>query len=414
MSDTNTRTKPWILSGSDLSPFHLKIAAMLRFKGIPYKDFPSEGSTLSNIAIQLRLKRLKLGLSKLTYPAFSTLDEFPLVPFLFGPKGENLYDSSAIAQWLDDHAVAKGGRKDASALVNINNHPGQNFLAQLIDDYFDEFGLYMVHHARWKMSAIDNNAGQRLAAEMPALAAPFRPFIANFFSARQVRRCPYLFSVAPEGFHIEGIRRDRIVRPHDDFPATHNLLEDSYLNILRALEPIFATRNYLLGATFTLADASLYGQLGMNLTDPSAAQFIQTHAPHLYRWLLAIHNGDFPMAKAITEGSELQDSLLQDSLLQDVLLQPLLAEIVRIYYPLMTQNEAAYQQHKQAGEILFNEQGFWQGRGLYAGNLDGHEFKSVAKTFQVKVWQNLKQAWNHLPGASKAELLHYFPRLEPS
>lgn len=406
MSDTNISTKPWILSGSELSPFHLKIAAMLRFKGISYKEYPSEGGALDNLLIQLRLKRLKLGLATLTYPQFSDLDEFPLVPFLFGPNGENLYDSSAIAHWLDEHAFAHGGRQDATALVNRNDHADQNFLLQLIDDYFDEFGLYMVHHARWKMSATDNNAGQRLAAEMPMITAPIRPFIANFFSARQVRRCPYLFSVAPEGFHIDGIREDRIVRPHQDFPATHGVLEESYLNILQALEPIFASRNYLLGASFTLADASLYGQLGMNLTDPSAANFIESHAPSLYRWLLAIHRGDFPRSSQKQLTNETAD-------LQDPLLKPLLAEIVRIYYPLMRQNEAAYHQHKQAGETLFNEAAFWQGRGIFSGNLDGHEFKSVVKTFQVKVWRNLKDKWQALPTDSKAVLLQCFPNLEP-
>lgn len=43
----------WILFGSSLSPFHLKVAAILKAKKIPFRELPSEGSNLANIKIQL-------------------------------------------------------------------------------------------------------------------------------------------------------------------------------------------------------------------------------------------------------------------------------------------------------------------------------------------------------------------------
>ena len=389
-------TNKWILSGSQLSPFHLKVAALLKFKGIPFKDYPGDGSFWANLKISTRVFLLKAGVLKLTYPKFTKLDEFPLVPFLFGPNGENLYDSSAIATWLDNN-LAKPGRE----VVNPSDDEKVNFVIQLVDEYFDEFGLYMVHHARWKMSAADNTAGMRLAQEMSSLIGPLQGKVATGFSARQVRRCPYLFSVAPQGYQQEGLPRDRQPPSRKGFPATHNLLEKSYLNILQALEPIFSTRPFLLGQRFTLADASLYGQLGMNLTDPSAANWIKDNAPAVYAWLLRIHEGDFSTHKDAGE------------LMVDDSLQSLLKEISGTFYSLMKQNELAYVQHTKAGETLFNEKAYWKRRSLFNGELDGQPFRSVVKTFQVKTWRNLKQLWQGLDRDSQSQLVEHFPAIDP-
>jgi glutathione S-transferase len=407
MTSSSTDSKPdWILSGSELSPFHLKIAAILRFKKIAYRDFPSQGSTFENLKIQIRIKLIKMGRLKLTYPELTDQDEFPLVPFLFGPNGENLYDSSAIARWLDVNIEDSSHKRNQHIgsqhkITNPNNDDKLYFLIQLIDEYFDEFGLYMVHHSRWKTAAKDNTAGRRLANEMPMISAPFRSFIANFFSARQVRRLPYLFSNAPQAFHIDGLRSDRQPPNHQNSPATHDLLEQSYINILKALEGIFSQRPYLFGNYFTLADASLYGQLGMNLSDPSAAQWIEEQAPNVFTWLSHIHQGEFS-----------RPSRTAEFMIDDVL-RPLIAEISRIYYPLMQQNEVAYLKHKNAGETQFNEAAFWQGKSLYQGILDGQPFSNVAKSFQVKTWQYVKHSWQALTAAEQEELQQLFENISP-
>ena len=379
----------WVLYGSELSPFHLKLVAILKAKKIPFREFPREASTVENIKILLRLKLLRIGLLKLSYPDFTEYDEFPLVPFLFGPKNQILYDSSAIATWLDLHT-------DADIIVQVGADKKLHFLIQLIDEYFDEFGLYMVHHNRWKISARDNTAGRRLANEMPKVVAPFRSLIDNFFSHRQIRRLPYLFSVAPKGYYIEGLTSKKQPPSHNDFPETHDLLEQSYLNVLNTLEPIFKKRPFLFGDRFTLADASLYGQLSMNLSDPSAAKLIKETAPNVFTWLNKIHQGDFSANKP---GSKL---------IIDDLLKPLLNEIVRLFFPLMQQNEAAYQQHKKTGERLFNEAAFWQGKSLYRGEIDGQPFASVAKSFQVKTWRQIKKSWEQLGPENKVELSKQF------
>lgn len=381
----------WILWGSELSPFHLKVLALCRRAGLPVRVLPAQGSAVENLRCQWRRARLVRGRLPLTWPRMTELDEFPLVPFLFGPDGENLYDSSAIAEWLDTRAVPPGPRHSPIPV----DDPAATFVAHLIDEYADEFGLYMAHHLRWKVSAADNDAGRRVAREFQL--GPFKPPMAEWFSRRQVRRLPYLFSVAPAGFRVAGLPRGRQPPARAGFPPTHALLEQAFDRLLTALEPLLETRPYVLGPRFTLADASLYGQLGMNLSDPSANARMRERAPRLHAWLLRLHAGDFP-----PDGPAGRWRL-------DAALSPLLAEIARSYVPLMRQNEAAYERLRAAGERCFNERGFDRGRGLYDGTLDGQPFRAVVKTFQVRTWRRIRERWRDLGEADRARVAALLP-----
>jgi hypothetical protein len=42
--------------------------------------------------------------------------------------------------------------------------------------------------------------------------------------------------------------------------------------------------------------------------------------------------------------------------------------------------------------------------GLYDGELMGHPFRSVAKSFQLEAWRELCAAWKELPGQARVEL----------
>ncbi len=383
----------WVLYGSELSPFTLKVAALCRHKGLGFRFLPEEGGTLENLRVQIRRALLVRRRLPLTWPRMTELDEFPLVPFLFGPAGENLYDSSSIAGWLDQYEPLRG----RSVPVVPTGDPATRFAAWLIDEYADEYGLYMVHHNRWKVSATDNDAGRRLAREMRSLVGAAQPLVAGAFRARQVRRMPYLFSTAPEGFRIPDMPKRLQPPSRSGFPATHELLEDSFARLLNALEAILQHRPCLLGHRFTVADASIYGQLGMNLTDPSAAALIKARAPTLYGWLKQIHRGNFPGSRA------------DGDIGIDRVLTPLLAEICRTYVPLMKQNLAAYRRWRGQGETLFNEAAFNRGKSLYDGLLDGRPFRSVAKTFQVKTWLDMRRRWAGLDAGARRALADVLP-----
>lgn len=374
MPASSTDDKPWIILGSELSPYTLKVLNYFSYLKIPHRFYYQQGSFIQNIGIQLRKMALVSGLQKLTWPEMSEDDEYPLVPFIFGPDGENMYDSSAVANWLDNNKQGK---------LVPGTDPRLAFLIQMIDEYADEMGLYMVHHNRWKVAAIDNDAGARLGKEISSVVGPMGVLVDQYFSARQTRRLPYLFSVAPENFKIEGLPKRRQPPSRKGFPETHNLLEDAFDRLLSALEPIFTQRPYLFGNCYTLADASIYGQLAMNLSDPAAAKLIQRKAPATYQWLQRLSQLEF---------SDLPPA--EPQWFDD--LQPLLNEITRTFLPLMQQNARAVEHCKKSGQKVFNEAAFNKGQALYTGEIDGINFKSVAKTFQSKVWKELINKFHQL------------------
>ncbi|HIF93628.1 MAG: glutathione S-transferase family protein [Myxococcales bacterium] len=380
----------WSLWASQISPFALKVDALCDYADLPHRWMPAEGSRLEGIRDHRRVRAITAGRLSLTFPKMSELDEFPLVPFLLGPSGENLYDSSAIGEWLT--TTGHITRAGAAPLLPIEDD-ALRFAIHMVDEYFDEFGLYLAHHNRWKVSARDNNAGRLLADDMRPTHGPIARILERQFPSRQVKRLPYLFSVGEIDDHGFDDLPKRLRPPErKGFPPTHALLEEAFARLLAVIEALLADRPYLFGDRFTLADASVYGQLAMNLTDASAETIIRRDGPRVREWLQRIEEADF------------KASLPDGRITLDAKVEPLLSEIGRIFVPLMQQNAAAYERHRIAGETCFNEAGFDAGRALYDGELAGHPFRSVAKTFQVRVWQSLLEKWNALSESDRERL----------
>jgi hypothetical protein len=157
--------------------------------------------------------------------------------------------------------------------------------------------------------------------------------------------------------------------------------------MLERVEALLSEQDYLLGNRFTIADASAYGQLAMNLFDPSAADVIQLRAPATYAWLRRIAKGDF-------SGSVDSPAVIARN-------EYLLDEIGETFVPLMEQNEAAFGKALHAGVTEFNEAAFNAGKALYRGTLGDMPFRSVVKTFQVEVWRRLRSEWSAMTLAQR-------------
>lgn len=374
--------------GLEASPFLLKLEAMLRFAEVPFRRLPAQGGWLENLRIGGRLERAKRSGRVLRHPEMDrALDEYPAVPF-FSEDGVTFqYDSTSLGHWLDERP-----RRTHPELFPTEAR--LNFVARLVDEAFDEFGLYMVHHMRWVGSATDTTMGERTAEELSRLAPlPLRALTAGVIRTRiprrQVRRCPYLFSVAPHAY-VAAVEPLRLPPSRPGFPATHELLHEAWVAYLAAMESLLAAQPFILGERFTIADASAYGQLGMNLIDPSAARELRERAPRLFRWLEGIRDG----AHAGSRGA----LFLSDAL------RPLLAIVQQTFTPLMVQNERAWRSATARGETLFNEAAFDRGRALYDGELLGRPFRAVVKTFQVRVWHEVRDAWRALCDEDRAAL----------
>ena len=381
-------TRPrWAIWGSELSPFALKLRALLDVAELPYVWLPADGTRLENYRAIWLVERAKRARTIERYPRLDALDEYPLVPLLIEDGRRVLYDSSALAQWIDDLHPAPGGRL-------IPEDPAAAFVARLVDEAFDEVGLYLVHHHRWVTSAATNDAGKRLAREFARVLPPGGGWVmARRFAERQVRRLPYLFSVAPPGFTV-GLRAALTPPSPAGFPSTHDLLQAIWEAYVDGVEAVLRRQPFLLGERFTLADAGVYGQLAMNLADPTAADAMRRRAPTTFDWLVAIRDRG-------------HDGKRGAHRLDVARLGPLLEAIGRTFVPLMQQNARAYDAARAAGETLFNERAFDRGRALYDGTLLGRPFRSVVKTFQVRVWRDLLRAWRDLAPAVQETLAPY-------
>ena len=320
------------------------------------------------------------------------MDEYPEVPY-YSLDGKHLYyDSTGLAHHLD--AIAPANRP------LVPTQPHLRFICQLIDEAFDEFGLYMVHHNRWVTSAATNSMGEMSSREIRKILTPGgRRRMAQQLPERQVRRCPYLFSVAPPGYDV-GLPAAITPPSREGFPPTHNMLDTAWRSYLAAMEQLLEAQPYLLGERFTLADASAYGQLSMNLVDGRGAELLQELAPRTFSWLGAIRDGAH-----------------QDSCGKLQLGEPLSALINIIgdtFLPLMRLNAAAYKESLQNGNTVFNEAAFNSGKALYSGELMGQPFRCVAKSFQVVVWDDLCAAWHALVDQDKIQLGALYPILADS
>jgi glutathione S-transferase len=367
--------KPALLWGSALSPFFLKVEALCQHAGLPTERRPDGGTALENLRLMTRLRLAQARRSLKRWPSAQPDDEYPLVPYLFTADGDIHYDSSGIAAWLDAHPPA------AASEPLIPREPLLAFVCKLIEEALDEVGLYLVHHHRWVVSRGDNDAGERLAREFRSLVPGFaQPLVAEGFSRRQTRRLPYLFSVAADNKRWSpGRWPDPPTRA--GFPATHRRLEQSWDELVDAAERLLSQQPYLLGDRFTLADAALYGQLGMNLSDPSSERRLSERAPRLRGWLGAVAAGRHV-------GSRGALRLHPD-------LAPLLAWVQCDFIPLMRANAAAAASVSPHGPR--NEAAFNRGRDLFEFEWRGAPARTVVKRFQLRTWNELCAQARALP-----------------
>src|SRR5262249_28761025 len=225
----------------------------------------------------------------------------------------------------------------------------------------------------------------------PGTAAVF----ARRFAARQVRRLPYLFSVAPPGVTADGLAAERTPPARDGFPPTHRLLTHAWEAYLDGVEAVLREQPYLLGERFTLADASVYGQFGMNLKDPTAAEIMQRRAPATFGWLGGVRDGRHVGSRG--------------PLAISTRLRGLLDALSRTFVPLMVQNAAAYDAAVARGERPFHQPPLHRGPAPYDRPLLGQPLPSAVKNFPGPRSRELCAGWRVLDADARVPLLRVLP-----
>lgn len=224
-----------IVHGLDLSYFTGKLEGYLRAKGLPYRLQEMDTTAFRALALKTGVRQM---------------------PQLELPDSRWMTDTPVIIDQLE-------AEHPQSSLTPVD--PALRFLAELIEAYGDEHLWRPALYYRWAFRTDAQLMSGRLADGM------FR----DIPLPRALRRQIALFRQRSIYLGGEGVHR------------TNRLsIEADYLDMLDALDKIFAERDWLLGNAPTRADIGLFGPLFRHFAcDPTPAAIMRARAPSVAAWV---------------------------------------------------------------------------------------------------------------------------------
>ncbi len=315
------------LVGAPQSPYSRKMRAALRYRRIPYQ-WIRQYSAASEAQPQVKISHM--------------------IPVLwFSHEGENaehdtaMLDSTFQLQKLEE-MYAKRSLVSADPVLNIFD--------ALIEDFADEWLTKAMFHYRWSQPQDIKKAGTLLPLETSVLPSQ------QEFANHQVGRLGVVGS-------------NKITTP---------LIEESFINILQALNKILTQQPFVLGHRPGAADFALYGQLVcLTQFDPTSSELTLKKTPRVTAWVEAMEDlsGDEVNAEGWLKREDLKNSLAG-----------LLNEIGRTYVPYLLANETALKENKEQFSCMIDGRLWQQKPFLYQGKCLmwlRQEFNALSDSDQV-------------------------------
>ena len=270
--------KDYRLIGIELSPYTIKLRAIMRYRRIPH-----------------------IWICR--FPQFfaETQDLRPgLMPTVQYPEGTYHTDSTVICEDLENrHPSTRSVYPDNSVM---------KFLALLIEDFSDEWLSKMIFHYRFSYSR-DRVFGPRWVMDDTYIGLSENELDVHFerFLERQTKR-----------MELVGCT-----------PKNAKLLEKGFEEMVCLMESFVANERFLFGSRPSIADFSLYAQLGILLQDITPGNIMRKEAPRTISWLMRA--GDL---SGIEGDWELKDE-------PSPVLKGLFAMIGKVYLPYLNANTTA-------------------------------------------------------------------------
>ncbi|MDH4384999.1 MAG: glutathione S-transferase family protein [Caulobacter sp.] len=296
-----TAQQPVALLGAPGSPYTRKMVAVLRYRRIPYRLFYR-------------------GREPADYPRAKV----PLLPTFFLPDAggtlQAVTDSTPLIQRFDAQYPDRRIRPENPVIA---------FLDALIEDYGDEWLTKAMFHYRWAHARDAEFAGRLLPTWGPVpLDEDTLPAMAKMISDRQIGRLRYVGSN----------------------PETGPVIEASYVRLLDALEQHLARHPFLLGGAPGAGDFALYGQLTQLAgVDPTPLAIAQDRGPRIMGWI-----GMLEDLSGLEPGPMFDPANLPPTLMA------LLAEMGRVYPPLLLANAQAIAAGAQSLDTVIDGQAWSQ------------------------------------------------------
>jgi glutathione S-transferase len=182
-----------------------------------------------------------------------------IIPMVRGPDDADwMVDSTPILYELET-------RHDNGRSI-LPDNPGDRFLAELIEDFADEWLTKAMFHYRWYYATDRSFSAFWIATDQVVAAQGSRSerqAFADQISARQVSRMALVGCT----------------------DANKPVIEQSYFRVLDALEPHVGFGQFLFGTRPSIGDFGLFGQLKTLADDPTPQWLMRQRAPTVCHWV---------------------------------------------------------------------------------------------------------------------------------
>lgn len=223
----------YLIYGSELSPYSVKVRSYFRYKGIPHQWIVRSMQRMGE---------------------FQKYAKLPLIPLVVTPEDKGIQDSTPIIEKLE--AV----HPDPSIHPS---DPALKFLDELLEEFADEWVNKPMFHYRWTREVDQDSAAYRIAMDQTDGQEKAAESMAPMIKQRMVPRLSFVGSS----------------------PETQEQIENAYVSLIESLEAHLAARPYVLGARPGMADFGLWGQLYELWSDPTPGALMKEKAPKLVAWV---------------------------------------------------------------------------------------------------------------------------------
>ena len=322
-------SEPVALSGAPGSPYTRKMLAVLRYRRIPYRFLISSNPAIASLP-QARV---------------------PLLPTFYLPGADG-----ALEAVTDSTPLIRRFEAEHAGRSLVPAQPALAFLDALLEDYADEWLTKAMFHYRWAYQDDIDKASAILPC-WRGMAVPDEVLAerGKGFADRQIGRLRYVGSNA----------------------VTGPIIEASYRRFLCAFEDHLRVLPYLMGHRPGASDFAAFGQLTQLAEfDPTPTALTLSIAPRVTAWVGMMED---------QSGIEPEDGDWIDPANPPPTLRALLAEVGRVYAPVM----------------LANARAVMSGAPEVSAEVDGQAWTQQTFPYQAKCLKALREAYAALAGGER-------------
>jgi hypothetical protein len=160
-------------------------------------------------------------------------------------------------------------------------------------------------------------------------------------------------------------------------PENGPAIDETFRRVLAAIDHFRETRPFLFGTRPSLGDFGMFGALFTCRNDPTPGRFIRAHSIGTQDWLYSLDEASGVSGQWMARGDDLGEGMLE-----------LLEVAGHAYLPFLAENQRAYE----------------DGRDKVRLQIFGAPYEQAPFRYQVKCFNQLRDAYAQLPGEAKDRL----------